>query len=397
MSTVLPSHRRAHAVIVAGGTGSRVGGDLPKQYRTIGGEVVLRKTVSVFQTHPGVDRIVLVIGADHEDLCRDALRGLDPLPLTHGGATRQSSVRAGLALLEDADAEDIVLVHDAARPFISPAVIDRVIAASVADGAALPGLQVTDTLKSVDAAEQVVDTIPRAPLRRAQTPQGFRLGLLLAAHDADPDGPEATDDAALMERSGNTVTVVEGDAANIKLTTEADFELMEKLTAKPLEPRTGSGFDVHKFGPGDHVWLCGVQIPHSFGLVGHSDADVGLHTITDAILGALGEGDIGTHFPPSDLQWKGAASDRFLAHAGALAEERGARITHLDITLICEAPKIGPHRPAMRARIAEILGLSEDRVSVKGTTTEKLGFTGRKEGIAAQAVATLMVPVPDAG
>lgn len=382
----------AHAVIVAGGSGSRVGGEIPKQYRTIQNEIVLRKTVRAFQNHDGIDQIIVVIGSDHEALFLEAIKGLPDVEKTFGGATRQQSVRAGLSMLEDADPDDIVLVHDAARPFVTDTLIDRVIAATAENGAALPGLPVTDTLKLVDVAEQILKTVAREPLRRAQTPQGFCLGSLLEAHDSVPNADRATDDAALMELAGHSVTVVAGDPANIKLTTESDFLVMEKLMKPDLEPRTGSGFDVHRFGPGSSVWLCGVEIPHSAGLKGHSDADVALHATTDAILGALGQGDIGVHFPPTDPQWKGASSDQFLAHAGTLMKNLNAQLTHIDITVICEAPKIGPHREAMRRRVADILGLSLDRVSVKGTTTEKLGFTGRKEGIAAQAIATLLVP-----
>lgn len=389
-----------HAVIVAGGIGRRVGGDVPKQYRTLGGSAVLRQTVTAFQAHPAIDRLVLVIGSGHESLCREALQGLELPRMTIGGASRQQSVRAGLALLEDVDGEDIVLIHDAARPFIAPGVIDRVIHAAAAGGAALPGLPVIDTLKSVDENSRIVATVPREPLRHAQTPQGFKLGKLLQAHDRVPDSANVTDDAALMELCGHSITVVEGDPANIKLTTDADFVMMEKLMAASptpfMEPRTGSGFDVHSFEDGSSVWLGGVEIPHTASLKGHSDADVALHALTDAILGALCDGDIGTHFPPSDPQWKGAASHSFLAHAAHLVAQRGARITHVDLTIICEAPKIGPHRAAMRRRIAEILDLGEDRVSVKGTTTEKLGFTGRKEGIAAQAIASLLVPASEA-
>tara|TARA_R110002073_G_scaffold271696_1_gene435266 strand:- start:372 stop:1202 length:831 start_codon:yes stop_codon:yes gene_type:complete len=274
--------------------------------------------------------------------------------------------------------------------------MDRVIAATVQVGAAIPALPVIDTLKQSQNGQTIQATVSRQGLYRAQTPQGFHLETILDLHRAAQNGPEATDDAALVELAGGAVQLVEGDAANVKLTTERDFQEAEQKMASLMEARTGTGFDVHRFEPGDAVWLCGVRIPHSQQLKGHSDADVGLHAITDALLGAIAQGDIGDHFPPSDPQWRGAASDQFLRHAAMLVAQSGGRILHIDATLICEAPRIGPHRQAMRERIADILHLSLDRVSVKATTTEKLGFTGRGEGIACQAVATVsLMPKED--
>jgi 2-C-methyl-D-erythritol 4-phosphate cytidylyltransferase/2-C-methyl-D-erythritol 2,4-cyclodiphosphate synthase len=303
-------------------------------------------------------------------------------------------VRAGLEALA-AHAPDIVLIHDAARPFVTAAVISRAIVAARAHGAAIPVVPVTDTIKEVDGTGHVAGTPDRTRLRLAQTPQAFRFAPLLAAHRrAAAEGRhDFTDDAALAEWAGLTVATFEGDAANMKLTTAEDFTREDaRLMAALGDVRSGTGFDVHAFAGGDHVMLCGVRVPHSHGLAGHSDADVGLHALVDAILGALAEGDIGAHFPPSDPQWKGAPSDRFLLHACDRVRAHGGIIAHLDVTLICEAPKVGPHRDAMRARIAAITGIGVERVSVKATTTEKLGFAGRREGIAAQAVATLRLP-----
>ncbi len=390
MSTALPFF---HVVIVAAGQGVRVGGTVPKQYRPLDGIPVLRRTVTAFRKHPGIGKIIIVIGAEQDALCRAAIGDMPNVRIVPGGARRQDSVHAGLeALSEIAAPEDIVLIHDAARPFLRNNLIDRVIASVVATGAAIPALPVVDTLKSATDTGQIAATIPRAGLYRAQTPQGFRLTTILALHRAAVDGEEATDDAALLERAGLPVALVEGDPQNIKLTTEADFEEAERRMAAVREIRTGMGFDVHRFEPGDGVWLCGIRIPHTQRLKGHSDADVGLHAITDAILGAIASGDIGQHFPADDAQWRDAASHQFLRHAANLMRERGGRIMNIDATLICESPKIGPHRDTMRARISEILDISIDRVAVKATTTEKLGFTGRGEGIACQAIATVSVP-----
>lgn len=372
------------ALIVAAGRGQRAGGGVPKQYRSVGGKAVLRRAVQAFLGHPRVDAVQVVIHPDDRDLYDAAVGDLAlPAPI-HGGATRQSSVRLGL----EAITADRVLVHDAARPFVPHDVIDRVLDALDADDGAIPAIAVSDSLRRGNT--HVDDEIERDGLWRAQTPQGFRFEAIRAAHRAA--SVEATDDAAVLRAAGGRVALVEGDEINMKLTTPADFARAEAWLAAAMTSRTGIGFDVHRFGPGDHLWLCGLRIPHSQGLIGHSDADVGLHALTDAILGAIGEGDIGQHFPPSDPQWKGAASDRFLAHAASLVTARGGRIDHVDVTIIAERPKVGPHRDAMRQRIADILALPVAAVSVKATTTEALGFTGRGEGLAAQAVATVRIP-----
>lgn len=372
------------ALIVAAGRGQRAGGGVPKQYRTVGGKAVLRRTVEAFQAHPRVDAVQVVIHPDDRDLYDEAVGDLAlPAPI-HGGATRQASVRLGL----EAITADRVLIHDAARPFVPQDVIDRVLDAIDADDGAIPALAVSDSLRR--GGTHVDDEVERDGLWRVQTPQGFRFDAIRAAHQAA--SVEATDDAAVLRAAGGRVALVEGDEINMKLTTPADFARAEAWLAAAMTSRTGMGFDVHRFGPGDHLWLCGLRIPHSQGLIGHSDADVGLHALTDAILGAIGEGDIGQHFPPSDPQWKGAASDRFLAHAASLVKARGGRIDHVDVTIIAERPKVGPHRDAMRQRIADILALPVAAVSVKATTTEALGFTGRGEGLAAQAVATVRIP-----
>ncbi len=379
-------------LIVAGGRGVRAGGGVPKQYRALGGRTVLRRTVARFLGHPGVARVQVAIHADDRALYDAAVGDLALAPPVIGGASRQETVRLGLEALAADGAETVVLVHDAARPFVPAELIDRVIAASVADGAAVPALPVSDTLKRADGAGRVVGTESRDGLYGAQTPQGFRLAPLIAAHRAAAaQHLEATDDAAVMEAAGHPVTLVGGDAQNVKLTSAADFARAEAWLTAHRETRVGTGFDVHRFAPGDRVTLCGVAIPHDRGLAGHSDADVGLHALTDAVLGAVGAGDIGDHFPPSDPRWKGADSAAFLRHALDLAAERGGVPVHLDVTLIAQAPKIGPHRAAMRTRIAEIAGLAPERVSVKATTTEGLGFTGRGEGIAAQAAVTLAI------
>jgi 2-C-methyl-D-erythritol 4-phosphate cytidylyltransferase/2-C-methyl-D-erythritol 2,4-cyclodiphosphate synthase len=382
-------HERAAAIIVAAGRGLRAGGPIPKQFAKVHGMPVLRRSADAFA---GLKTIVVVVNPDDRALAEQALQGGKALVrLVAGGASRQASVRAGLEALSD-EGPDIVLIHDAARPLVTRETIQAVMSAlSGADGA-IPCAAVADTLKA-GTSGLVTGTVSRDGLWRAQTPQGFRYEKILAAHRM-VEGEDLTDDAAVAERAGMSVAIVPAPATNIKLTTPEDFIMAEALLAAQIgDIRTGSGFDVHQFGAGDHVWLCGVKIPHSAGLVGHSDADAGLHALTDAILGAIGEGDIGVHFPPSDSRWRGAASDQFLAHAADLVRARGGIVAHVDVTLICEAPKIGPHREAMRARIAQILDLTLDRVSVKATTTEKLGFTGRREGIAAQALATIRLPL----
>ena len=381
-------------VVVAAGRGTRAGGDTPKQFRRIGDEIMLRRTLVTLVEAAKVDLIQPVIRREDRTFFDAAAEKLDLLPPAFGGATRQASVRAGLEALAP-HAPDIVLVHDAARPFATPALIARAIDAAQATGAAVPGLPVTDTVKSVDAQGFVDRTLDRGKLRTIQTPQGFAFAPLLAAHRrAAAEGrADFTDDAALAEWAGMKVSVFEGEPGNIKITSAEDFARAEAMQVSALgDVRTGTGIDVHAFGPGDHVMLGGVRIAHGRALSGHSDADVGLHALTDAILGALADGDIGSHFPPSDPQWKGASSDRFFTFAVERVKARGGRIAHLDLTLVCEAPKIGPHRDAMRARIAALAGIALDRVAVKATTSEKLGFTGRGEGIAAYATATVRLP-----
>ncbi|MEQ9518741.1 MAG: bifunctional 2-C-methyl-D-erythritol 4-phosphate cytidylyltransferase/2-C-methyl-D-erythritol 2,4-cyclodiphosphate synthase [Parvibaculum sp.] len=389
---------RVAALIVAAGRGTRAGAGLPKQYRPVGGLPLLRHTLSAFSAHPDIDLVLTVIHRDDGDLYEHASSQIaKTLPAIPGGDTRQASVLAGLEALVQHDVTH-VLIHDGARPFVSAAVIDGVLHA-LAHGkdvhGALPALAVTDTLRRA-AAGMAGDTLSREGLVRAQTPQGFEFNAILAAHRAAPHD-QFTDDVAIAADAGLRVALVAGAEENFKVTEPQDFLRAEQFLAHQRESRTGSGFDVHRFCEGDHVTLCGVRVPHTQGLLGHSDADVGLHALTDALLGTIGEGDIGDHFPPSDPKWKGAASDIFLKHAGKLVEARGGRITNLDITLICEAPKIGPHRDTMRQKIADILHIEKSRVSVKATTTEALGFTGRREGIAAQAIATVSLLLSGGG
>ncbi len=379
-----------YALIVAAGRGHRFGGEVPKQYRSLGGHAVLRHSAQAFLSHPDVVGVRVVIHADDRALYDGAVEGLTLLDPVPGGAERQESARLGLESLAP-QAPDAVLIHDAARPFPDAALIARTIAALSDHDGAVAALPVTDTLKREGGCRSIAGTVERAGLWRAQTPQGFRYAPILAAHRA-ATGMALTDDAAVAERAGLRVALVPGSEDNFKVTTESDLARAAARLAQHWDVRTGMGFDVHRFGPGDMVWLCGVAVPHSHGLVGHSDADVGLHAATDAILGAIGAGDIGQHFPPSDPKWKGAPSHLFLAHAGTLVREKGGAIASLDVTFICERPKIGPHRAAMVARMADILGLDPGRVSVKATTTERLGFTGRDEGMAAQAIATVRLP-----
>ena len=369
--------QRTVALIVAAGSGSRAGGAIPKQYAHVGGKALLAHAYDAFADHPAVDEVVVVIAAGAEPL---AAAALGPVRTIVGGATRRESVARGLAAIE----ADRVLVHDAARPFVPAQVIDRILAALDTNEGAIPGLAVADTLVRDGSV------VPRDGLFRVQTPQGFRLPALRAAHAEWPADEEATDDAQMVQRLGGSVALVQGDAMLDKVTHPQDFAAAEAKIA--WETRSASGFDVHRLEAGEELWLGGVLIPHDKGLSGHSDADVGLHALTDALLGTIAAGDIGTHFPPSDPQWKGADSAQFLQHAATLIADKGGRIDFVDLTLICEAPKIGPHREAMRMRIGALLGLSEDRVSIKATTTERLGFTGRGEGIAAQAVATVSLP-----
>lgn len=375
---------RITALIVAAGQGARVGGDMPKQYRTVAGKPVLAHAVDALLGHPGVDAVQVVIGAGQQALY-DAAIGSRPLPApVTGGATRRDSVIAGL----DAVEAGIVLIHDAARPFLPAAVIDRLIAALADSDGAVPALAVADTLARGDGL--LGDPIARDGLYRIQTPQAFRRDAILAAHRAWDSAREATDDAQVARAHGLTVAIVEGDRALEKLTFAADFETFDGTPT--MISRTAMGFDVHAFAAGDAVHLGGVRIAHDRALAGHSDADVALHALVDALLGTIAAGDIGSHFPPSDPQWRGANSEIFVARARELLAEAGAVIDHVDLTIICEAPKVGPYRDMIRTRIAAMLGLATAQVSVKATTTERLGFTGRGEGIAAQAIASVRVP-----
>jgi 2-C-methyl-D-erythritol 4-phosphate cytidylyltransferase/2-C-methyl-D-erythritol 2,4-cyclodiphosphate synthase len=379
------------ALIVAAGRGSRFGGSLPKQYLGLGGTTVLRHAAAAFATHRRIAGVLVAIRPEDRKLFDQALSGLSVLPPVPGGAERQDSVRLGLEALA-ARKPDRVLIHDGARPFPDAAVIDRVIDGLDQAPAAIPALPLGDTIKRV-ADGRVLETIDRAQLWRAQTPQGFHFGEILAAH-RQMAGRMLTDDAAVAEAAGIAPLIVAGSEENLKVTTAEDLAAAERLlAAHQADVRVGQGFDVHPFGPGDHVMVCGVAIPHEVAPVGHSDADVGLHALTDAVLGAIGAGDIGMHFPPSDPRWRGASSDRFLAYAATLVRQRGGSIAAVDVTIICERPKIAPYRDRMIERVAEILEISPDRVSIKATTTERLGFTGRGEGIAAQAVATIRLPL----
>ncbi len=372
------------ALIVAAGTGERCGGELSKQYQPVAGVPMLRRSAEAFLRHSGVDAVRVVMHPEHGALYARAMAGLNLLPPAHGGASRQESVKRGLESLEEL-APDLVLIHDAARPFVSAEVIDRVIAGLKDATAVLPCLPVADTLKRVGGGT-VLETIPRAGLYAAQTPQGFRYPEILTLHRAAKTS--VTDDVALYEAAGIKVLAVAGEAGNFKITTEEDMARAESMIG--YETRVGTGFDVHPFeDSGAGVTLCGVKIPHRQKLKGHSDADVGLHALVDALLGAIGAGDIGQHFPPSDMKWKNADSGRFVEHTVGLVKAQGGRIINVDITIICEQPKIGAHREAMRNRVAELLEIAPERVNIKATTTEKLGFTGREEGIAAQAVASV--------
>jgi 2-C-methyl-D-erythritol 4-phosphate cytidylyltransferase/2-C-methyl-D-erythritol 2,4-cyclodiphosphate synthase len=385
------------AVVVAAGRGLRAGGDLPKQYRAILGEPVIRPSLATFSRHPEISAVQPVIHPDDALLYRSAVEGLRLLPPVEGDASRQASVRAGLEALQP-HRPDLVLVHDAARPFASHALVTRAIAAARASAAAVPVVAVADTVKSVDAAGSVTGTLDRAGLRLVQTPQAFAYAALLDAHrNAQAAGrDDFTDDAALAQWAGLAVATFAGEAKNVKLTSAEDFARAEAIElARLSDVRTGFGFDVHPFGAGDHVTLGGVRISHARGLSGHSDADVVLHALVDAVLGALAEGDIGVHFPPADPQWRAASSDRFLAFAVDRVRARNGRIAHLDVTVVCEAPRVGPHRDAIRARIAAIAGVPIERVGVKATTSEKMGFTGRGEGMAAFANATIRLPWRD--
>lgn len=385
------------AIIVAGGSGLRAGGELPKQYQVVGDRPVITHTLAAFCGHPKIDLVQPVIGEDHGALFAQAQGDLDCLPSVQGGATRQASVMAGLTALQ-AHEPTHVLIHDAARPFVSPEIISATLAALTDAEGAIPVLPVVDTIKRA-SDERVVETLDRNQLRAAQTPQAFRYDAICKAHRAaaGESKREFTDDASIGEWAGLTISMVEGSALNRKLTTQNDIAeanswLMTMNSTSLTDFRVGQGYDVHAFEDGTAVILCGVEIPFDKKLKGHSDADVGMHALTDAILGALSEGDIGKHFPPSDPQWKGAASHIFLKAAAEMVTNRGGKIAHGDVTLICERPKIGPHVEAMRDALAEVIGVERGRISVKATTSERLGFTGRGEGIAALASATIRLP-----
>lgn len=372
------------ALIVAAGKGERAGGDRPKQFRRIGGGTVIGHAIDRLAAHPAICTIRAVIGEGQEALYAEAIGERVVEKAVIGGATRRESVRQGLEAIARSGGSDLVLIHDAARPFVPLAVIDRLIEACATAAGVIPVLPVTDSLARSDGSG-----VRREDFVTVQTPQAFAFADILAAHRAWDSAPDATDDAEIARGAGLTVATVEGDPLLRKLTFAEDFEKDAPSPGGVSRVRTGLGYDVHAFAPGDHLWLGGVRIDHDRALAGHSDADVALHALTDAIFGALGEGDIGSHFPPSDPQWRGAASEVFLEHARDLARRREIAIWHVDLTIICEEPKIGPHRDAMRERIAAILAIPLQSVSVKATTTERLGFTGRGEGIAAQAVATL--------
>jgi 2-C-methyl-D-erythritol 4-phosphate cytidylyltransferase/2-C-methyl-D-erythritol 2,4-cyclodiphosphate synthase len=395
----MPRPERTAAILVAAGRGLRAGTGGPKQYRMVGGQTVIFRAMEVFCRHPDVATVQPVVNPDDIAVFNEAVSALNHAPPANGGATRQQSVHAGLEALASTK-PDIVLIHDAARPFVTEAVISRAIDAASRTGAAVPAVPVADTIKLVGASGDVEATPERARLRIAQTPQAFRYDVILEAHRrAVREGrDDFTDDAALAEWAGLTVATFEGDPANMKLTTPEDFIREEaRLAAQLGDIRTGTGYDVHAFGEGDHVMICGVRVPHTMGFLAHSDGDVGLHALVDAILGALADGDIGSHFPPSDPKWKGASSDQFLKYAVERVTARGGRIANLEVTLICERPKIGPLRDTMRAKIAEISGVNISRIAVKATTSERLGFTGREEGIAATASATIRLPWSDKG
>jgi 2-C-methyl-D-erythritol 4-phosphate cytidylyltransferase / 2-C-methyl-D-erythritol 2,4-cyclodiphosphate synthase len=387
----------AAAVIVAAGAGLRAGGERPKQYRPIGGKPVLRHSVEAFLRHPGIERVQVVIGEGHGELYDEAVGEL-PLPCpVIGGQTRQQSVARGLEALRP-DAPDLVLIHDGARPFVSASIISHVIAHLDRHAAVVPALPVTDTVKRA-RGNLVVETVERTGLWTAQTPQGFRFEAIARAHGraGEAAGHGFSDDASIAEWAGIEVALIAGSIENAKITSAEDLAVAdERMRREALlalgDIRVGNGFDVHAFGPGDHVTLCGVRIAHDKGLCGHSDADAALHALTDALLGSIAEGDIGVHFPPSDPQWRGADSAIFVTHAARLIAERHGLIANADITIVCEAPKIGPHVPAMRRRIAEILGLAPERIAVKATTSEAMGFTGRGEGLVAMATVTVRLP-----
>ena len=377
---------RIAQIIVAAGKGARIGGDIPKQYRLIGGKAVLRRTLEATLAESRIAETIVVV-AEGDNVIDALISDLDSVRRVTGGATRTASVKAGLRAMSDTP-PDLVLIHDGARPFVSSEVIGGVINALAQAPAAVPALPIPDALKSLDGA-----SVDREQLRRVQTPQGFHFDKIWAAFEALDDNASFADDIEVAKAAGLEIAFTAGDAENFKVTYPEDFAKAEAMLKTDTYIATGTGFDVHRFTDGDVMWLCGVPIECGFTLLGHSDADAGLHALTDAILGAIAYGDIGDHFPPSDAKWKGASSDKFLLYAIEKVEERGGQLQHVDVTLICEKPKIKPHRDAMREKIAELCGLPLSRVSVKATTTEKLGFTGRGEGLAAQASATIKLPV----
>jgi 2-C-methyl-D-erythritol 4-phosphate cytidylyltransferase/2-C-methyl-D-erythritol 2,4-cyclodiphosphate synthase len=375
------------AIVVAAGSGSRAGAGVSKQWRNVAGKPVARWSIEAFFA-AGAKTVVAVIPASETDIARQILGDLPGLILTPGGDTRAQSVMAGLKAV--GDGLEVVMVHDAARPFLTTAHVEALLAGLEGVDGAIPALPVADTVKRERPGN--IETAPRDGLWRAQTPQAFRKSPLEAAYAAWTDDQAPTDDAGVMEAVGGVVRLVPGDPMLFKLTYPEDFAMAERLAGAARITRTGQGVDAHRLGPGDGVWLCGIKIAHDRELIGHSDADAGLHAITDAILGAIGEGDIGDHFPPTDPQWKGAPSHIFLGHAADLVRRKGGTLINVDVTLVCEKPKIKPHRQAMREKLAEILGLPLDRISVKATTTEGMGYTGREEGILAQAIANVETP-----
>jgi len=380
------------ALILSGGSGNRFGAQMPKQYLQLGDRAVIRHAVDAFLRHPGIEAVRIVRRPQDTPLYEAAFRGVAVLDPVDGGATRQESVLRGLESLKNI-APSSVLIHDGARPFPDAALISRTLDALNNYPAVIPALPVFDTIKQVEPnAKTIEKTLDRQKLWRAQTPQAFSYKPILAAH-RDSAGKELTDDAMVAEQAGIKVAIVDGNEENIKITTQEDMQQAKKmLNLGTTITRVGTGFDVHQFGPGDHAVLCGIKVPHDYGLEGHSDADAPMHALTDAVLGAIAAGDIGSHFPPSDEKWRGAASSKFLKHAAALVADLNGTIQNVDVTIICESPKVGPYRDAMRQKLAEILEIPISVVSVKATTTEKLGFTGRSEGLAAQAIASITLP-----
>ncbi len=376
----MSSSERTVALIVAAGTGSRAGGELPKQFRLVRGQPMLRHSYAALSSHPAIDAVYIAIGEGQHELALSSLANLPAPHIIVGGDTRRESVRNGLQAIATNGGVARVLIHDAARPFLSETVINHLVSALNDVPGAVPALPVVDSLAR--GADTLSNTVERDGLWRIQTPQAFHFEAILAAHQ-NWSGEEPSDDARMLMAAGQEVKIVPGDERLAKFTFASDFQGNDMPSV-----RNGSGYDVHRLVSGKELWLCGIQIPHDKGLSGHSDADVAIHALTDAILGAMALGDIGDHFPPSDAQWRGASSDQFLAHAMKLSLDMGYNLANADVTIICEAPKIGPHKAAMRVRLAEIMGVDVSRVSVKATTTEMLGFTGRGEGIAAQAMAT---------